>query len=130
MRPTSSPRFSTVATVSGATDAFRFGGEREQTFSLQRNGTGLNGGFALSDPRSSFDIILSPSFRAHVGIDVGVYDNSWILGPWDLPIGVSAATIPLPHHSGTVGSHQFDVFGNDLVTEVSAGSPSAGISDG
>lgn len=101
------------ASISGIDgNALAFSSRSPTTFTLTRD-SGFQGGFTLSNPRSTFALSLRPAIRASVGIDVSVYENDWMLGPWSIPVSVEVLTVPLPHHSGTVGSHEYSLFGID-----------------
>lgn len=89
-----------------------FSSRTPRVFTANR-GDSLAAGFALSSPRSTFDLQLRPAVRAVVGVDISYYENEWTLGPWSIPIGVNLITVPLPHHAGTVSSHEYSIFGID-----------------
>lgn len=79
-------------------------------FQVKRAQGALKGGVLLSDPRYTFDVRFTPKLRAKVDVDVAVYENQWILGPYALDFLSVAPTFELGHHDGTVASHDYDLF--------------------
>jgi hypothetical protein len=79
-------------------------------FQVSRTGSAANAGMRLHDPRYGFDIRLTPKLRAKVKVDVAIYENQWILGPYPLDFLSVAHSFSLTHHTGTVAEHDYELF--------------------
>jgi hypothetical protein len=69
-------------------------------------------GLRLDTPRYGFDLALTPKLRAKIDVDVAIYENSWIIGPYPLDFLSISQSFQLARHAGTVEKHDFMVFAN------------------
>ena len=96
------------------------------SFTVNRGSGGANAGFRLERPTYGFDIRVAPKLRARVKVDVSVYENTWILGPYALDFLAISRSFQLSHHAGTVAQHSYEVFkGGGLEGQVLEQSPSS-----
>ncbi|NNF53230.1 MAG: hypothetical protein HKN03_02190 [Acidimicrobiales bacterium] len=86
-------------------------------FTAERSSPGGDYGFTVSDPRYGFDINLRPKIQGRVGIDVGIIEDEWTLGPWSLDFLEFGFGFELGRHSGTVGSHTYNLKTRPLVVD-------------
>lgn len=84
------------------------------TFTVNRSTATNDAGFALTKPTYGFDIRLVPKVRLKLEVDVAIYENDWILGPWAIDQLAVSVGFTLPHHAGTVDKHTYKVFGGSL----------------
>jgi len=94
-------------------------------FEVKRTAATAEAGFKIHEPRYAFDVRLRPKLRAKVGVDVGIYENDWTLGPWALDFLAVSASFQLEHHARTVAAHEYPLFGKGSNGQV-AKLPSAG----
>jgi hypothetical protein len=82
-----------------------------------------NPGLRLDEPRYGFDLRLRPKFRGKIDLDVAVYENQWIIGPYALDFLAIAQNFQLDHHDGTVANHDYSVFDTGLVFDPTPSDP-------
>ncbi|MFO0635760.1 MAG: hypothetical protein U0168_23210 [Nannocystaceae bacterium] len=87
------------------------------SFGMSPSGATDPGRLRLSAPRYGFDLRLRPKLRGHIGVDVGVWDHDWIIGPYALDFLSISQGFVLGRHPGTVAQHDYAVFDTGLVLD-------------
>jgi hypothetical protein len=94
------------------------------SFGVTRSAGAADAGFRLDQPKYGFDIRLTPKLRGKIEVDVAIYENSWILGPYSLDFLSVSQRFMLSHHAGTVDKHDFALFHDSGgVLDPNAGDP-------
>jgi len=94
----------------GGAGNLQFASTNPIVFTVSRDETTANGGFRLDNPTYKFDVRATPKLRAKVGVDVAIYENEWIIGPYALDFLAIEANFQLGHHSGTIAKHDVLLF--------------------
>jgi hypothetical protein len=80
------------------------------SFGVTRSAGATGAGFRLDQPKYGFDIRVMPKLRGKIEVDVAIYENSWIIGPYSLDFLSVSQRFMLSRHAGTVEKHDFALF--------------------
>lgn len=106
------------AKLSTATQHLWFTDRQAKSLTVTRSTQAQGAGITLDRPKYGFDVQLRPLVRANVGVDVGVWDKEWTLGPYPIDFLSVSPSFVLDHHDGTVTSHSYEVFGGGLKAQL------------
>lgn len=111
MRPVGTGGASTTGVANGR---LTFANRDALSFDVTRGADASAPRLRLDEPRYGFDLRLRPKLRGKIDLDVGVYDRTWILGPYALDFLSISQNFQLSQHAGTVGHHDYAVFDTDV----------------